>query len=196
MIIRLHPLPILQFSLDSLICINTGFNPINTSIGDTIYGGGVVYQWRVLDYLQVEYASYSGNSPNITIADTGNFIIELTMTTSTGCVNQFQRSVFTIDIPVPNFSLSAYTGCAPLSIDITNLSSGNYPDYEWTVNGIYQDLTASPQTITFPSPILGDTTYIVRLNISNQCGASDYQEEFLARPTPVSSISADTYVFS
>jgi gliding motility-associated-like protein len=62
------------------------------------------------------------------------------------------------------------------------------------VNGIYQDLTSTPVAITFPSPVLGDTTYIVNLNISNQCGARDYQEEFLARPTPVSSFSADTYM--
>jgi gliding motility-associated-like protein len=193
MIIRVHPLPIPQFTLDSVICVNAVFNPINTSIGDTIYGGGLVYQWRVLDYLQLEYASYLGSSPNISIADTGNFIIELTITTEAGCVNQFQRSVFIIDIPVPAFSLSANSGCAPLSIDITNLSTGNYPDYAWTVNGVYQDSTSTPQAITFPSPVLGDTIYFVQLNISNQCGANDYQKEFLARPTPVAIPLANAY---
>jgi gliding motility-associated-like protein len=193
MIIQVHPTPIPLFTVDSLVCINSFFQPTNNSLGDTIYGGGLTYEWTVFNYLNQEYALYYGPSPQMIIADTGTYVIHLSLETQYGCVSEINQLVTIIDLPNPGFSLSSYTGCAPILVGIINTSTGIDLSYDWQVNGIYANSSELPDSILFPSPILGDTTYTVSLSVSNQCGITQLNTDFLARPTPVSVQFADTY---
>lgn len=193
MIIQVHPTPIPLFELDSFICVNSVFQPINNSLGDTIYGGNLTYEWTILNYLNQEYFVYYGPSPQMSIADTGAYIIHLSLETQYGCIAETSQSVTIIDLPSPGFSLSSNSGCAPILVGITNTSTGIDLNYDWQVNGIYANSSELPDSILFPSPILGDTTYTVSLSVSNQCGITQLNTDFLARPTPVSVQFADTY---
>jgi len=186
LIIQVHPKPIPLFSVDSLVCVNTVFQPANTSLGDMIYGGGITLDWTVFNYQNQVYTTYNGPAPQMSIADTGNYVIHLSITTQFGCVEDYDQSLTIIDLPSPGFNLTSYSGCAPVLVGIINTTTGSDLNYSWQVNGIYSNSNALPDSILFPSPIFGDTTYTVQLSVSNQCGNTQLDTSFIARPTPVS----------
>ena len=186
LVMSVHPAPIALFSIDSVFCLGSPEIPENLSSGDSLYFGAIQFEWTVFNSQMQQYGNYTGINPVITIADLGNYTIQLEVTSDWGCSSVFSKSVVSVEAPLADFSISSDSGCAPVSIQIINNSNAFGPNYSWTVENIYSDSTAAPAEILFPSPILGDTVYTVHLRLENQCGFVELDKNFNARPTPVS----------
>lgn len=186
MIFRVHPLPVANFAIDSVFCINTSREALNLSRGDTLYGGGFSSEWMVSHSQGANIFTSTDANPEIIFADTGTYTVRLSVKSDVGCRNQYTMPLIAVERPNPSFTLSESSGCVPMQVQIENTSEGYLPEYNWSVEGVYMDSSNYPAAILFPSPILGDTIYTVKLSIENLCGTREQEIDFAARPTPVS----------
>lgn len=118
-------------------------------------------------------------SPSKTFSTGGRFDVTLKVTSPGGCVSKVtqQGAVFIPD-PRPDFSISATSGCAPLKINVINLSK---PDtsiarYTWaTSNGLtdnsknasFEFTNPGTYDITLTSTVGGCTESITKTNAIN-----------------------------
>jgi len=72
------------------------------------------------------------------------------------------------EAPVAAFSATPPSGCAPLTVVFTDLSTGNVTSWSWTFPGGNTSSATGkgPHTVIYNSP----GTYTVSLNVSNRCG--------------------------
>jgi PKD repeat protein len=140
----------------------------------------------------------SQESFTLSLPDTGNYTVHLQVETAFGCVAAAAESIYLIETPYPAFTLADDTACAPVQIAINNTSEGYDVTYNWLVaNGqdtVYYSSDSAASPINFPSPVLGDTTFIVTLTLGNECGVAVLERPFVGRPTPVArpGVLADT----
>ncbi|MFN5371961.1 MAG: PKD domain-containing protein, partial [Bacteroidia bacterium] len=193
LIISNHPLPVAEFVVDDVFCTNTDEIIQNLSENDSIYGGVPSYSWNVLDVNGDTVLNSSQESFTLSLPDTGNYTVHLKVETALGGVAAAADSIYLIETPYPSFTLSDDTACAPVQITINNASEGNEVAYSWLVanasvsppDTVYYSTSSAPSAINFPSPALGDTTFIVRLILGNECGSDTVVRPFIGRPTPV-----------
>ena len=74
-----------------------------------------------------------------------------------------------IPAPIANFSADPTSGCAPLTVDFTDTSTGNPTSWSWSFPGGNPSSATGqgPYEVTYNSP----GTYDVTLTVSNACGS-------------------------
>ena len=166
-------LPILAVSLPPIACVNTSINFVNTT------SNALSYVWNFGNTLLS-----TNPNPTHTYNTLGFFTVQLTATSSQGCIDSLSQSIEIIDPPVANFSMNIDSGCAPLQVIFTNNSLGNYTTYLWDYgNGNTSNLQMPVNQVYQQG--LNDTNYIISLDITNQCGFDNYTDSILVRPLPV-----------
>ena len=90
--------------------------------------------------------------------------------------------------PTANFSGSPISGCAPLTVVFTDLSTGPPTSWSWDVDGSgNEDYNTQNPSHTYTSVGI----YTVSLTVSNACGSdSDTKENYItvdAKPTATAS---------
>ena len=107
----------------------------------------------------------------VTYQNSGSFTVGLTVTMQNGCSYPVQNSNFiqVNPLPIPSFSSSNSTGCAPLTVNFTNQSSGAV-SYTWDF-GNGQSSTVPNPIFTYSNPGI----YNVKLTATNQFGCSAFQ---------------------
>ncbi|MFN5319620.1 MAG: hypothetical protein ACK5CY_12335, partial [Bacteroidia bacterium] len=193
LVISNHPLPVAEFSIDDVFCTNSVVNVQNLSVNDTIYGGTPSYNWNVLNTSGDTLFEGGQSTFNVNVPDTGIYHVHLQVITEYGCMASTTESIYLIETPYPAFTLSDDTACAPVQIAISNTSDGYEVAYSWLVanasvsppDTVYYSNSIAPSDINFPSPTFGDTTFIVRLILGNECGSDTVVQPFVGRPTPV-----------
>jgi PKD repeat protein len=172
---RVDPLPIPDFVIDTVLCVNNVYSPQNTSTG------GAVWFWDfgngVTSTLQF---------PSITYTAIGNYSILQVITSVEGCVDSIRQSVRVVEPPQPSFSLLPDEGCGPLEVIFTNTSSAYNPSYIWNFGNGQTDTSANPLPVTFLASLYNDTTYYITLSIANLCGSVSYTDSVLVHPSPTS----------
>jgi gliding motility-associated-like protein len=177
-VVQVNPLPVPQFTMDTLKCTNTNVTIVNNSIGSSSYfwefGNG---------------ATSTVQNPIYQFPQGGTYTVQLTATSPQGCVDSISQTITIITNPITSFVPTSNLGCGPLDVNFANTTTGSYiTSYFWNfgypANGPFS-IQQNPGTITFPSPYLQDTSYIVSLSATNQCGTTSYLDTIVVKPTPI-----------
>ena len=132
-------------------------------------------------------------NPSVTYATAGSFIVTLTVTNDCGTDVTTQTVVVAEGLPNAEFSISETSGCAPLVVNLTDLTTGDPSSWLWTVsnnNGV--NLTSTDQNPEFILTEAG--VYTITLEATNSAGSttevrSDVVTVFVA-PTAIASITS------
>ncbi len=149
------------------------------------------YSWNFGDGITSTSAS-----PTHTYDMDGNYTITLSATNACGTVSSTETIIIsTLMTPTAGFSSSITTGCSPMTVNFTDLSSANTSSWQWTFPG------GTPATSTLQNPVVTyDNTgiYDVTLIAGNAAGnnTSTQSSFIVVNTTPVisfaSSISGNT----
>lgn len=126
---------------------------------------GTTYTWNFGD-------GGNSNLPNPVHVYAGGGTYNVTLTVSNSCGTEVTSAVITvIASPLAGFSANIVEGCAPLTVQYINQSTGQINTYSWVFEG------GSPATSSQPSPVVtynNPGTFDVTLTVSNAVG-SDVQ---------------------
>jgi choice-of-anchor B domain-containing protein len=122
------------------------------------------YHWDFGDGL----TSTSPN-PSHAYSAVGQYPVTLTATNDCGSTT-FQQTIQVLVVPpTATFTLSATSGCAPLTVEYTSAPVGNPTSYNWNFPG------GTPGTSTAPNPtVVYNTpgTYSAQLTVANAAGSN------------------------
>ncbi|MFM9007457.1 MAG: PKD domain-containing protein, partial [Bacteroidota bacterium] len=172
---EVFPLPVPDFSIDSILCINVAYSPLNNSTG------GFSWFWDfgngITSVLQ---------SPQITYAATGTYSIVLVVTSAEGCVDSVRQTVQVVEPPSPSFTLAPDEGCGPLTVTFNNTSTSFSPAYTWDFGNGQSSTDEDPAPVTYIASLYNDTTYYITLSVGNLCGSVNAVDSVLVHPSPTS----------
>ncbi len=96
----------------------------------------------------------------------------------------------TVTAPVADFSITPNSGCSPLTVSATDLSTNSPTTWAWSVSGpeTYNSTTQNP---TFTLGTAG--TYTISLVASNAAGSDTHSETVIVNPDPTANF---TYAIS
>ena len=118
------------------------------------------------------------------IADT-TYYITLNVTNFCGTVSK-NDSVIVMPDPTAIFGSTFNEGCSPFNVDFANISIGLPDNYNWDFGNGTSTISDSLFTRTFMTGA-NDTTYTVRLIVSNECGVDTAFHSIHVLPTSVNS---------
>ena len=178
--ITVNPLPIVDYSHDSIFCYNVGTPITNLTTGASIH------TWTVSS------GHTSSDSAAVFSIDTvGVFDINYIAETNRGCLDSMRTVVEVIEPPVAAYT-APDSGCGPLIVNFTNSSVGTYVNYLWDLGltntgGLDSTTTDTvPSVHSYPASLLSDTTYFTSLVVQNFCGVDTATLDIIAMPQPVS----------
>jgi gliding motility-associated-like protein len=179
--ITVHPLPSAGLDLDSIGCLNIPIPIANNATG--VLGGS--YQWLVDGAL---YSTLSSPA-DVVFTSIGFHNIEMTAITPFGCTDDTLAEIEIIIPPVAEFSATPDSGCAPVNVSITNISTGQYTTYDWSIDPFASLDVYDPPMLTYEQ---GDSivSYYITLTVSNLCGVRVDRDTVKVFPTPVADIYA------
>lgn len=151
-----YPIPLLNFSYDTIVCEKDSVFMNNTTTG------AMQYDW---DFGNGN--SDSRKSPHAYYDTSGLYPIRLIATSDFGCYDSLSKSIQVIGAPQASFIPSVDDGCAPLTVNFSNNSTAEYSEYKWDYG--QGDVSVGPiaDTIVYQQGRY-DTTYYVRLVINWQ----------------------------
>lgn len=170
-----EPVPSANFSLPSLVCAGDEIQIQDSSTGATSYS------WVFGD----------GNSNNTDVNPThqysnaGQYTVQLTLTNAAGCATVHTQEIQVAAPPQATFTADLYEECGQFSTTLTNESQGFANSYSWNFgNGQTADTEEPPASIVLEGGI-NDTTYVIQLEASNQCGMDVVSDTFTVRAYPI-----------
>jgi PKD repeat protein len=176
--ITINSLPVAKFTST----INSGtVNFTNTSTNATSYS------WDFGD----SSSSSTATSPTHTYTISGTYTVKLTSKNT--CGNNTLSQTFTINLPaskpIAAFSANKNSGCAPLSLTFSDLSSNTPTEWFWDIdnNGTIDYTTQNPNHTYNKAGV-----YTVKLKISNSAGADSITKTnyITVNPQPIASVSS------
>jgi gliding motility-associated-like protein len=126
--VRVHPMPIADFNFSN-VCVGTSVNLVNNSF---IGQGSLAYQWNFADG-----TTSTSATPVKTYSDFGDYDINLTLSSSFGCVTSLTKRVSIYPIPAADFAIADH--CLNTDAVFSNSSSiaQGTLSFEWDFgNGI------------------------------------------------------------
>jgi PKD repeat protein len=185
--IIIHPQPLAQFNLPAQLCANDSVQPTNNTAGISN-----AYHWSASSSAVV-INDTSVASPFIRFPDNqsgfdSTYTVQLIVTSFYGCVDTITQTVVVNSRPVADFQLPA-PGCAPLSVNPTDASSGAGLSYSWQVQPTPLNQTgintATPQ-FDFGVPVSDSLVYNIRLQVTDVNGCVDsISRTFSVYPLPL-----------
>ncbi len=159
--------PVALFTADSLI----GCAPMYMDFQD-LSQNATIWEWDFGN------GNLSGNQyPSLIYTMPGIYDVSLTIENKFGCRDSFHiDSLITVHGAVPSFTLSALSGCAPLTVQFDNTTIGGVT-YEWNFGDGEKDSSETP-VYTYTTP----GQYTVSLFAYDSTGCSS----FYMYPVPVS----------
>ncbi|MEN0005572.1 MAG: PKD domain-containing protein [Bacteroidota bacterium] len=180
--VTVHPMPESAFSLPAEACLNQDIVFTNESVStDNPF-------WDFGD----ETTSTDIN-PTHTYDAIGTYTITLVSTNTFGCVDSTSQTVFITEPPTAEFAPSIEEGCAVLGVDFDNQSTGFEIAYDWDFGNGDTSSLADPGTIFYEQGLM-DTTYVVRLEVTNLCATRIIEDTITVFPLPLAGfgVSIDT----
>ena len=182
-LVVIHPTPVAAFDLPVQGCTGQTLNIANNS------QGGAVYQWNFGDG-----STSQQPTPAHSYADTGTYLVSLSVESAFGCTQTTENEVFIAAAPDPDFEPDLDDGCPDLFINFTDLSAGFQTEYFWDFGNGQTSTEAQPGGPFLYPPGLVDTTYLVSLQLTNYCGTRFHTDTITVHPLPVADfgITLDT----
>ena len=179
--ITIYPNPVSNFTQPNNGCVNS--DVIFTNLSSINPPSQIInYVWNFGD-------NTISNVPNPThnYTSTNTFNITLTTTSDFGCVDIFQNSILINPLSSVSFSPNSGSGCPPLTLDFTDLSSGIINSWNWDF-GDGQVSSLENPTHTYSS----SGNYQVTLQVTNINGCistSNTSTVIVVHPTPTAGFS-------
>lgn len=167
-----HSLPIPLFDIDGLTCINEDITIIDQS------GGNNAILFNLGD-------GTTSNADSIThqYTNQGNYTVTLQVTNPFMCSASTSEQIYVTTRPISAFTLLDDEGCAPFELILSNQSSGDGISYEWNINNTTYTEVVPPTIIL--DRITKDSTFIISLAVTNQCGTVRYFDSVLVNAYPI-----------
>jgi PKD repeat protein len=156
----------------------SGCAPLTVHFTDQSTGNSTSWNWTFGDG-----GTSTLQNPSHQYANAGSYNVTLTMSNACGSDDETKTNYITVSqAPVAAFSATPTSGCAPLTVNFADQSTGNPTSWSWTF-GNGGTSTAPNPTHSYASA----GTYTVSLTVSNACGSdtetkTDYITVY-ARPT-------------
>jgi gliding motility-associated-like protein len=144
-VVNVYAVPKVNFKVDT-----TSVCAINDQATFTNLSDAGTYDWNFGDN-----TSSTQKNPVKTYSVGGLYDVALTVTNAKGCQNTYTSSnLMTVNsLPSPDFILDKYSGCAPLSVKITNTTDTvavGIKKWDWTLNNdLPNDTTSNPGTVEY-----------------------------------------------
>lgn len=163
------------------------FTTVNLNVvnfTNTTPGSGNTYLWNFGDG-----QTSTEISPTHTYAASGTYTVTLTATNVCGVITETQTVVIVL-LPTANFTANPTTGCAPMTVNFTNSSTGA-TSYLWTFTG------GTPASSTDQNPTVVYNTaglFSVKLKVCNATGCDSLTKtDFITvGTTPTASFTSVT----
>lgn len=188
--IVVNPTALAEFTASTL----SGCAPFNLKavITPVVYADrNATYEWFA-DGVSIGTGS---NFPAYSIGNDGETaIIKLVTTSKFGCTTSAKELTFsTIKAVAASFTKSVTRGCGPLTVQLTNTSQPlGGGSYQWNFGNGQTSAAAQPGSVIFqPHPLNRDTTYVITLKASTNCGESIYKDSVTVRPQPKAIFTPD-----
>lgn len=166
-------LPSSIFHVDSILCLNSSHTFQNSSTGAN------TFDWSFGD------GSLSSNQiPTHAYQSSGYYVVKLKATTPYGCSDSSSQITQVIQTPTASFMSSTNQGCAPLNIQVTNSSIGMNTNFLWNFGNGTSSSNKNPSNPVFNSSLSQDTSYIIQLTSTNQCGTATEKDTITVHPSP------------
>jgi len=181
--VAVFPEPSFDFSLTD----DVGCNPFTVQF--PVIPGAIAYQWNFGDGTISTAPNPAHAYGNNTLAPI-SFQAQLVATSAFGCNDTSYAEVIVNPDPIPQFSVDQTSGCAPLTVQITNESIladsvvWNYGD------GITSDTSATVHAYTFENTTDQTITYLIELTAytAEGCGET-FTREIEVHPLVVADFS-------
>ena len=171
--LTVNALPVSNFQITSTTCIN---EPI---VFDNLSQNGCTYSWNFGDG-----TTSNSETPTHTYTSTGTYNITLTTFSCEDCVDVFEIEVFVTEPPTAFFDTDVTEGCAVLEVNFNNQSFGTSISFLWNFGNGETSTEENPGTIFFQQANY-DTTYIIELAVTNECGTIYHYDSVTVFPLPV-----------
>ena len=170
-------------STDTIYCMNSTLKAL-AQFNNLSFGDADTFEYHFGDGTSL--LTTSDTSVTHLYSNEGLYTVSLT------AKNQCNISIDSIRIkilkaPEPNFKLSDTVGCGPLTISLSNLTNNFEANYFWDFGNGTNSNSRNPSPVTFIQSKIKDTTYIVKLTVSNHCGVRIAQDTVRVLPLPVAS---------
>jgi len=179
----IYPNPVSNFIAPISGCVNESISFTNLS---TISSTSQIinYVWNFGDNItsNIPNSSHIYTSPGV-------YNITLTVTSNFGCVGTFQKQITINPLPTVSFSPNSGSGCPPLSLDFTDLSSGLINYWNWSF-GDGQFSNQQNPTHTYSE----SGVYQVTLQVTSIEGCTTISNSpviILVHPTPIASFNVN-----
>lgn len=169
-----HPLPVADFDLDSLTCVNDPEDFLNTSTNAS------TFQWDFGDG-----ASSVAVSPQHAYLTVGFYDVQLIAASNAGCLDTVSQIIEVREPPVANFTLSPDSACAPVNVSFSNSSTGIAVTYAWDFGNGNTSTQQHPSNQVYQQGYEDDSLYTIYLTVSNFCGVETDSATVRAMPQPV-----------
>jgi len=169
--VTVHTIPVASFNNDSIVCFGSLLQFNNTSTG------AQTYLWKFGDG-----DTSTALDPAHAFTTPGNYIVYLVASSNCG-KDSVPNTVHVIQPPTPAFTVTPATGCAPLSVLITDHSTGTNINYFWNFGIPPPSNGSGPFNEVYPEG-LNDSTYYITLKDSNACGSFTHTDSVIVFPQP------------
>jgi len=162
--ITINPLPTPSFTVNN----TTGCAPLNVTFTNTSGAGTFVWDFG-------NGNTFNGaNPPGQSYTSNGTFNPSVTMTDANGCSNVFVFNSIVVSAPIVQFSMDEYNGCAPLTVQFTDLSASPNPGGDPLVTWLWNFGDGSPVSSgqTPPPHVYSEGVYSVTLTVVTQSGCT------------------------
>lgn len=148
--------------IDNLPTANYNFNAVGREVSFTnTTVEGVTYNWDFGDG-----QTSTDPNPTHTYDEDGSYLVFLAATNECG-TDGYSEFVTVVSAPTASFEAEVVTGCAPLEVQFSDLSSSNTENWSWTFEG------GTPASSTDQNPLVvfeSGGTFDVSLVVNNEAG--------------------------
>jgi len=151
------PPPVAEFSGSP----TSGCVPLTVSFTDLSTGEIDTWYWTFGDG-----GSSGAQNPSHQYTSAGTYTVSLTVTGPGGSDGETKTGYITVNAaPVAAFTGSPTSGCAPLTVNFTNQSTGQISSYDWTFGDGGSSTAQNPSHV-----YTGAGNYTVTLTVTGPCG--------------------------
>ena len=156
--ISIYSVPVASFTKSA----SSGTAPFGVNFTDTSTGNIVSWLWAFGDG-----TTSTAQNPSKTYSTAGNFTVTLTATNPAGSATSPGQVVNSYSVPVASFTKSASSGNTPLTVNMTDTSTGNIVSWLWTFgDGTTSALQNPSKTYTTAG------NFTVTLQVTNPAGTN------------------------
>jgi len=166
------PLPVAAFTTDVPPCQDQAFTLINNSVGATSY------EWNFGDGSPIS----TQFEPMHTYTTEGDFNLQLIVITNYGCRDTLVQEIHVTPPPTLDIEILTQEGCAPLTIDYTNNSTGEGIEQYWIIGGVDTLFESQPEIVL--DNVQTDSLITIELWVVNGCAALTDSVHVLVHPYP------------